>query len=119
MRICKNRIYLQAVTMPSETVRKRLLGARVWRARVAAGLRQADICAVLDIDQGGVSRLEQGHRGLRADEVVALAKRLRTSGEELAGPLRAEEEALVPLLEDDINLNHPLLPRRSPFRRGD
>jgi Zn-dependent peptidase ImmA (M78 family)/transcriptional regulator with XRE-family HTH domain len=52
----------------------RLIGARVRRARVAAGLSQGDLARALDLSQAAISNIESGARPLRVDELVVVSR---------------------------------------------
>jgi transcriptional regulator with XRE-family HTH domain len=108
--ICKHRIYL--VRVLSRTIQLRILGARLWRARLRAGVHQEAAAAALERHQSTISRLEQGGRQVRAQEVFALAALYGVKAEELIGPFTPEEEFLEQELRKDINFDHPMLPRR-------
>jgi transcriptional regulator with XRE-family HTH domain len=96
----------------SRTVQLRILGARLWRARLRAGIPQEIAAATLERHQSTISRLEQGGRHVRAQEVFALAEVYGVTAEDLIGPFSAEEKQLEQELRRDINFDHPMLPRR-------
>jgi transcriptional regulator with XRE-family HTH domain len=53
------------------------VGQRVRQARLAAGLSQADLAAVLGVDRSALARVESGDRHLSALELFSLADHLR------------------------------------------
>lgn len=108
--------YIFAVVKTSKAVRLRVLGARLWRARLNAGLSQEEVAQRLDRTQSTVSRLEHGHREIKAHEVFDLARVLGTPAEALIGPFSAEESDLARALSENIMLDHPSLPRHNDHR---
>lgn len=51
-------------------------GATVRRLREAAGLTQEQLGARCEMDLSAISRLERGHRNLRLDTLVRIARAL-------------------------------------------
>ena len=56
---------------------------RIRRARLAAGLSQRELAAVVGLHQTAVSKIETGERAILASELVAFARALRVSTPEL------------------------------------
>lgn len=69
------------------------VGAELRRLRVEKGSNQADVAALLGIDQAGVSRIEAGQRALTARELMLLTEAYEVSSDSIL----CHEEPLVML----------------------
>ena len=103
--------------MRDQTIQLRILGARLWRARLAASLTQDEVATEFGCHQTAISRLEQGEREVRAHELFDFAKLYRTTPDALIGPYTQAEKELEVELGRDMTYDHSLLPRRR-WRRG-
>jgi len=61
------------------------IGARVRALRQEHGLTQAKLAGLLGTTQTALSEVERGNRGLTVQQVVKLARALKTSPNELLG----------------------------------
>lgn len=69
------------------------LGERLRVAREAAGMSMRALGSYLELDASAVNRIEKGRRGLRATELVAAARALNVSMDELAGGTAQKDAA--------------------------
>lgn len=75
------------------------LGGAIARLRQSAGITQAQAAEALGIDQGGLSRVENGKQALPSDKLASLAKVLRVNPSQiwaLAETVAAETPAGTP-----------------------
>jgi transcriptional regulator with XRE-family HTH domain len=100
----------------------RVVGGRLWRARKAAGLTQAQVARAFGKDQSAISRIEQGEREVRLVEVLELGLLYGIQPETLVAPLSQEEQRVAQMTSLSTNSRHALLPRRraplGPLGRG-
>lgn len=66
------------------------LGEEIARLRTANGLSQPELGEAIGLDQPAISRIENGQRGISARELLALARALEVTPEQLL-----EEDALA------------------------
>lgn len=60
-------------------------GNRIRAARLAARLSQAELAAEIGLDQSNLSRIENGDRSIRVEDLLRIAKALRVSAASLLG----------------------------------
>ena len=84
---------------PAAVARRRELGRRVRRRRMALGLTQVKLSQELGILQNVISRLEKGeYRALNVSLMAALADALYTTADYLLS--RTDDAGEVPFYED-------------------
>lgn len=71
------------------------LGSRLARLRRERGLSQKDLAALLDVSQPIVSDYETGRLRLHGDVIVALAKILKVSTDELLGVTTQPRQVVI------------------------
>lgn len=64
---------------------KEILGERVRRQRMALGLSQTELSALVDIPIPNLSRIEHGRQSIYIERLVELAQALRVSTDYLVG----------------------------------
>ncbi|WP_426560401.1 helix-turn-helix domain-containing protein [Angustibacter sp. McL0619] len=69
------------------------LATQVKHAREAAGVSQEDVALAIGVSQPTYSRIEQGSRPLKGDELILLADRLGVRVAAITGVLRVREQA--------------------------
>lgn len=100
---------------------------RVRFARETAGLSQAQVADALGIHRPSVSEIEAGRRGVKSEELVALARLFGVSLAWLAGETEADSDgsgANLELAARELSKLHPndlerLLRLLAAFRRED
>lgn len=82
------------MTRKGASVRQRRVSTELRALRLARGLSCADVANAIGCSESKISRMETGHRGLRADEVAAILGLLRAPAalrQELVDLVRAGE----------------------------
>lgn len=68
-----------------------IIGSRIRLRRVALGLVQRDLCKLAGLSVGFMSDLENGKRGISAENLLAIAKALRVTPNYFFKPLLGKE----------------------------
>ena len=61
------------------------IGRRIRRARDKAGITQEELAAAVGLSRTSIANLEAGRQGLCLEDAAAMARKLGTSVDELAG----------------------------------
>lgn len=72
---------------------KEIIGLRIKERRIEVGYTQIDLAAITNIDQGKLSKIENGKTYPNIEELGRIAKQLNISTDELLGVVIEREPA--------------------------
>ena len=66
-------------------MRNKQIGERIADLRIDHDMQQSELANIIGIDQSALSRIEKGHRSIREDEILRIARHFRVTTDYLLG----------------------------------
>ena len=76
-------------------MRNKQIGERIADLRIDHDMQQSELANIIGIDQSALSRIEKGHRSIREDEILCIARHFRVTTDYLLGRITEEQEKWI------------------------